>query len=134
MRLRWPLAVWGVIAATRANSVAVSARPSIKACSMLARPGSPDRAATSANRALVGMASAPQPRARILAKDAAKRFGEFRTIAAHVAGKLRQQMRTRPGHDHHGIHSLPDRPRPARRLRGLRARLAQHHTRLRRQA
>src|SRR6516225_8277847 len=46
--------------AALANSVAVRARPSISACSMLARPGSPDRAAISANNALLAMFCAPQ--------------------------------------------------------------------------
>src|SRR6516165_3989325 len=46
--------------AALANSVVVRARPSISACSMLARPGSPDRAAISANNALLAMFCAPQ--------------------------------------------------------------------------
>ena len=47
------LAVCGVTPAVRASSEAVSARPSIKACIMPARAGSPASEATSANRALV---------------------------------------------------------------------------------
>ena len=46
---RWLLAGCGVILAARANSVAVSARPVISACSMQARAVSPDRKAISAN-------------------------------------------------------------------------------------
>src|SRR5215831_10049461 len=53
MRARWPLAVCGVTPAMRASSEAVSARPSISACSMPARAGSPASAATSANVALL---------------------------------------------------------------------------------
>jgi hypothetical protein len=41
--------------ATRANSLAVKARPSISACSMAARAGSPDKAATVANSPLFDM-------------------------------------------------------------------------------
>src|SRR4051794_1194083 len=55
IRRRWPLAVGGRMPATRASSAAVSARPSIKACSMAARAGSPATAATSANIALLAM-------------------------------------------------------------------------------
>src|SRR5262245_59846463 len=42
--------------AARDSSEAVSARPSIRACNMLARAGSPAREATSANLAWLGMA------------------------------------------------------------------------------
>src|SRR5712691_1106697 len=56
MRAKWPLAVCGVMPATRANSDAVSARPSINAWSIAARAGSPARAATSANTALLAIA------------------------------------------------------------------------------
>jgi len=48
-RARWPLAVCGVMPAPRASSDAVSARPSISACSIPARAGSPASAATSVN-------------------------------------------------------------------------------------
>src|SRR5262245_8047967 len=56
MRARWPLAVCAVMPATRASSEAVSARPSISACSMPARAGSPTSDATAANMALLAMA------------------------------------------------------------------------------
>ncbi len=56
MREMWLLAVCGVMPATRASSVAVSARPSISACSIPARAGSPASAATSANFAVLAMA------------------------------------------------------------------------------
>ena len=45
---RWPLAVGGAMPPVSASSRAVSARPSISAVSMLARAGSPIRAATEA--------------------------------------------------------------------------------------
>src|SRR5262249_11160166 len=56
MRARWPLAVCAVMPATRASSEAVSARPSINACSMPARAGSRTSDATAANMALLAMA------------------------------------------------------------------------------
>jgi hypothetical protein len=50
------LAVCGVISATRASSVAVNARPSIKAASIAARAGSPRCEAISAIWCVVAMA------------------------------------------------------------------------------
>src|ERR1700691_753803 len=47
---RWPLVVCGDTPAAYTNSPAVSARPLISAARMLARTGSPTRAATSAMR------------------------------------------------------------------------------------
>src|SRR4051812_42013297 len=55
-RARCALAVCGVMPAARASSAAVSARPSISGASMLARAGSPTRAAVSAKAAVLGMA------------------------------------------------------------------------------
>src|SRR5258706_11315216 len=52
---RCSLAVCGVTLATRASSDAVNARPSISACNMPTRAGSPASAAISANLALFDM-------------------------------------------------------------------------------
>src|SRR5262249_24386156 len=90
MRCKWPLAVCGATPATRASSLAVSARPSIKACSMLARPRSPDNAATSANRALLVM----RPPQSNLAHRGRRCFGQFRSVERQTCATF---ARTYPG-------------------------------------
>src|SRR5581483_7773740 len=125
MRARWVLAVCGVMPATRASSEAVSARPSISACSMPARAGSPASAATWANSALVAMASSLVATA-VWAQQAARCFGAHRSIPAAGPRTLAHLTlwRGAAGDDHHDDASGPARPflRLARGGRRLRAR------------
>src|SRR5438105_63355 len=81
--------------ATRASSEAVSARPSISACSIAARAGSPASAATCANMALLGIwlaSSAAQsiPRGAVMVRWRPYYFGgrDGLPIAAFLRQKL----------------------------------------------
>jgi hypothetical protein len=53
--MRWKLAIRGAVPATRANSLDVSARPSISAARILAHIGSPASAAVSASADMLNM-------------------------------------------------------------------------------
>src|SRR3569832_1301987 len=111
---RCELAVCGVMPASRASSPAVSARPSINADSMLARAGSPIRAAT-------GAMSGPIFMLRCLSKHALR--GNDRMTVT---------FRRRPKYESDLLHPLHTRPLQARGLRGLCAAMAEHHPGLRR--
>src|SRR5262245_45087390 len=75
--------------AAHASSEALSARPSIRACSMLARAGSPAKAAISANLAWLAMTGILVSCARAtLHRGAARRFGRHRSIARRTQGRV----------------------------------------------